>query len=75
MNDGYDLKYVSRISNKIYDVKRVVPGVYRIRDPLMPWITEQVSKYRLKKEFEFQGKVSMANVRERTQPMMIQKLA
>lgn len=74
-NDVFDLCYVRKSDNKIFHARKIIHGVYKIKDPMMPGEAETVSKYRLGKDFRFQERVSMANVREKTAPTVRLKMA
>lgn len=61
----FDLVYIHKETKKIWHVQRVTPQDYRLKDPITGE-TERVSRYDIKKNFEFQKRVSMENVRTRT---------
>lgn len=71
MNDGFDLIYTRKYDNRIFHVKRLLLGEYKIRDPMLPETERKISRHELRRDFEYQRKVSSENVRERTQPVII----
>jgi hypothetical protein len=71
----FDLVYLRKSDNRIFHVKRLLFGEYKIREPMDPSTEKKISRYELRKDYEFQERVSMSNVRERTQPILIQKMA
>lgn len=70
----FDLIYIEKATKKIWHVQRVTPTDYRLRDPITGE-TERVSRYEIKKNYEFQERISMESVRTRSKPILHQKLA
>lgn len=72
---AFDLIYIHKATKKIFYAKKIIPGVYKIREGLDTTTERKVTRYELSKDFEFQEKASMNEVRKRSQPHFIPKMA
>lgn len=74
-NEVFDLVYVRLSDQKIYHARKIIHGLYKLRDPMLPNDNFTISKYQLVKSYKFQERISMESVRQRSQPIILGKLA
>lgn len=70
MNPEFDLVYVRKSDNAIFNVRRVVPGHYSIVKAFSMEKPKPITRAKLIKEYEYQSRISNEAVRKRSQPMV-----
>lgn len=74
MNE-YPLVYTRKNDNRIFHAKRIIPGLYKLRDPMFPSEAFEITRYRLLKDYTFQESVSFQNIRTKGLQILHRKLA
>jgi hypothetical protein len=73
--NNFDLVYVQKSTNKVFYVKRLLLGEYKIREGIDAGTERKISRHELKRDFTFQERVSMESVREKTKPILMTRTA
>lgn len=73
--NNYPLIYIRKNDSRIFHAKRIIPGVYKLRDPMLPHEAFEVTRYRLLKDYTFQETASYKSLRREGLQILYRNLA